>query len=74
MKIATFPTIPYLAQTTASNYDQNTTTIITTTIPQDERLQVTSHLIGWKTTAQPSSLSHKIIDHTIAQHIARWKT
>jgi hypothetical protein len=69
MKIATFPNIPYLDQTTTSNYDQNTTTI-----PQDERLWVKSHLVGWKTTTQHNSLSHKIIDHKPAQHLARWKT
>jgi hypothetical protein len=37
MKVTTFPTIPYLAQTMASIYDQNTTIIIIITILQDER-------------------------------------
>jgi hypothetical protein len=45
-----------------------------TTIPQDERLRVKSHLVGWKTTNQHNSLSRKITDHELVQHLTRWKT
>jgi hypothetical protein len=58
-----------LAQTSASIYDQNTTTI-----PQDERLWVNSNFTGLKTRAMHSSLSHKIIDHKSTRHLARWMT